>query len=213
MTTDTWQVGASADDCYKRWNGSAWLFGTGSSFYGVGHYSSTYMQKGVGLRFTPITIPQGRTITSAYLVVCNEHTESGTVCRSTIKGEDVDSGSPFSDQTDFDNRPRTSEEVTWDEIPGWTAGTWYTSPDISSIIQEIVNREGWSSGNALVIFWDDFDDRSDHNAGATRDIYEYDQSTSLASKLEITWTTTSYQSQITKTLPRFTSYAVILKGD
>ncbi len=42
----------------------------------------------------------------------------------------------------------------WSPVP-WTtrgeAGPDQQTPDVASIIQEIVNRPGWSSGNSLVI--------------------------------------------------------------
>ncbi len=44
--------------------------------------------------------------------------------------------------------------MSWDPVP-WTtkgeAGPDQQTPDLASIIQETVNRSGWSSGNSLVI--------------------------------------------------------------
>ena len=40
-----------------------------------------------------------------------------------------------------DNRFLTSAQVNWDNIPGWQKDSTYYSPNISSIIQEIVNME------------------------------------------------------------------------
>ncbi len=50
--------------------------------------------------------------------------------------------------------------MSWDNIPAWTQDTEYQSPDISAIVQEIVNQAGWVSGNHLVLFWDDHEGRS-----------------------------------------------------
>jgi len=49
----------------------------------------------------------------------------------------------------------TTAGVVWNAIPTWGGGGERTSPDISNVIQEIVNRGGWLSGQAMVIFWGD----------------------------------------------------------
>ena len=36
----------------------------------------------------------------------------------------------------------------------------YTTPELSTIAQEIFNRGGWASGQAMVFFWEDYDHRS-----------------------------------------------------
>jgi hypothetical protein len=180
------QVGASADDCYTRWDGSAWQFSTTSNYQSVGWGdSSSYAKRGGGIRFTNVTIPQGTTITAAYLTFRCNYANSGANCLTKIKGEASDNAAPFSDYSNFSGRSRISASVNWDNIPAWSSDTDYNSPDISSIIQEIVNRPGWASGNALVIFWDDFDDRSTHAIGNWRAAYSYDGSTTYASKLHI----------------------------
>jgi len=140
------------------------------------------------MRFTNVTIPKGATITTAYLTFRARDNRTGTVVRSKIYGEDADNPSSFSHYADYDGRPRTSASVTWDSIPGWSGGNDYNSPEIKIIIQEIIDREGWESGNALVTFWDDHDDRSDHNDNATRRGQSYDGSASNAPKLHIEYT-------------------------
>jgi hypothetical protein len=53
--------------------------------------------------------------------------------------------------TDPSGRTRTSASVLWHGFTQSAFNTYQDSPDISTIIQEIVNRAGWSSGNALGI--------------------------------------------------------------
>src|SRR3990167_8763375 len=49
-------------------------------------------------------------------------------------------------------RPQTSSQVPWSNILSWnTVSSKQQSPDISSIISEIVSRPGWIQGNSLVI--------------------------------------------------------------
>jgi len=140
------------------------------------------------MRFTNITIPKGSTITAAYITITARADRSATVVNSKIHGEDADSPSAFSDYSDYSGRPRTSAEVNWDDIPAWTQNNEYDSPDISAIIQEIIDREGWASGNALVIFWDDHDDRSTHSDQTNRAGQSYDGSSGQAPELHIEYT-------------------------
>jgi len=66
-------------------------------------------------------------------------------------------------------RVKTAAQVDWD--PGaWVDGGWYEGPDLKAVIQEIVDRPGWVSGNALVLLLSD--DGSAKNV--SRLIYAYD---------------------------------------
>ena len=69
-------------------------------------------------------------------------------------GQDTDSASQFTSTAyDITSRTRTTAAVAWSP-PAWgsigAAGVDQRTADISSIIQEILDRPGWSSGNALV---------------------------------------------------------------
>ena len=76
----------------------------------------------------------------------------------TIRGEDVDDAAQFSNSGvgsyNITSRSTTGDSVAWSP-PSWNtigdAGVDQRTSDISAIIQEIVDRPGWSSGNALVI--------------------------------------------------------------
>ncbi len=185
------QVGASNDNCRCAWNSSAssWVFDLAPTEYHHAGYRGLYRNKaGCGLRFTNITIPKGSTITAAYITLNAYVDRSNTVVNSKIHGEAADNPGQFSDLTDYQGRSRTSAVVNWNGITAWTAESEYNSPDISSIIQEIIDRAGWSSGNALVIFWDDHDDLSTHTNETNREGYTYDQSSAKAPKLHIEYT-------------------------
>ena len=188
MATLDRQVGAGPDDCRARWDGTGWVFRTTDTSISVGYWTSSSCKHGGGMRFTNIAIPKGSTINSAYITITARADRSATVVNSKIHGEDADSPSAFSDYSDYSGRPRTSAEVNWDDIPAWTEDTEYNSPEIKTIIQEIIDREGWASGNALVIFWDDHDDRSTHSDQTNRAGQSYDGSSGKAPKLHIEYT-------------------------
>ena len=149
MTELTVYITASADDQYVNNTG---IFG--NDFIYAGDYSTSYYDYYSVLRFLSVAIPQGATIDSAYLHLRAEGTNGSATFYTKIKGEDVDDSAALSTQANADGRDRTSASVDWD-LAAWNTATWYTSPDIKSIIQEIVDRAGWSSGNDLTLFWGD----------------------------------------------------------
>lgn len=149
MGTSTWQVGASSDDCWFRRITEFW-----STVYETIHCGdnddSKYDFEG-GMRFTVDTprIPQGATINSAYLKLVAMIVD-GVIPTTIIEGEDADDPATFSTAADYKARTRTSQSVNW-KPSTWVAGTTYTSVDIKSIIQAIVNRAGF--GTHIVLFW------------------------------------------------------------
>ncbi len=110
--------------------------------------AATPADQTVGLRFQSIDVPQGATITSATLEFQAQGSESGTTSL-TIYGEDEDDTSTFSTaSSDISSRTQTTASVSW--TPGaWTDGANYQSPDLTAVVQEIVNRSGWCGGNSM----------------------------------------------------------------
>lgn len=192
-TDPTWQVGASSDDALRRLVSS--YFHLAESCSAGCYEAGVYYQYGAGMRFTNITIPQGTTITQAYLTLRCGYAEAGTGVYTRISAEDVDDAPTFADDAAaFDARwaARTTARVDWDypDLYVWELNVDYDSVEIKTVIQEIVDRAGWVSGNDIVIFWEDFENRSFQNNNCHRDAYSYDGSTTYAPKLIITWFTT-----------------------
>ncbi|MEL7342559.1 MAG: hypothetical protein AAGM67_18900, partial [Bacteroidota bacterium] len=107
----------------------------------------------VGIRFTGVTIPQGAVILNAYIqfTVDEDDDSTGTVI---WRVEDVDNSSTFGASSfDISTRALMSDSVVWSNIPVWpnvgVAGPDQQTPDLSVLVQSIVNRSGWQSGNAL----------------------------------------------------------------
>ncbi len=112
----------------------------------------------IGMRFNNIDIPQGAIITSAYVQFHVDETDVDSDNRpgtKFLRGEAVDNAATFSD-ADFDisSRPTTSAEASWD-WPLWLTeheeGPDQQTSDISAVIQELVDRPGWSPGNSLAL--------------------------------------------------------------
>ncbi len=104
-----------------------------------------------GFRFPNVSLPQGAQIAEAYLefTVDGPYTDELMV---VFHGEDTGNALPFSMSNPPQARPLTQASVLW-HIPAddrWELGQIRTSPNLSAIIQEIVNRPDWIPGNALV---------------------------------------------------------------
>lgn len=105
-----------------------------------------------GFRFPNVTLPQGAQIAEAYLefTVDGPYSDDLTIA---FYGENRGNAQPFSSFSRPENRLLTQASAVW-HIPAsdhWELGQIRTSPDLTAIVQEIVNRPDWASGNALAI--------------------------------------------------------------
>lgn len=141
------RITVSSDDAEEHANGAV---NRTSSRLELGNASSSQR---VGLRFV-VAIPKGAVISKAYLQFKTATVSSGATTL-TLRGQTSDNAPTFESRNgNISSRTTTSATVTWSP-PAWTlageAGLRQQSPDLSSIIQEIVNRPGWVSGNALAL--------------------------------------------------------------
>ena len=142
------RVAASTDDAEEKSTGGMRLTSSDLEFvYDTGDQT-------VGMRFNAVEVPQGATITSAYIQFQVDEVDT-VEPNLSIQGQASDAPVTFTASTgNVSNRPRTVAAVSWAPEP-WTtkgeAGPGQQTPDISAIIQEIVDRPGWTSGNPLVI--------------------------------------------------------------
>lgn len=108
----------------------------------------------VGMRFTGITIPQGATIVNAYIQFTAGYTNSGTTILN-VQAQADDNASTFTANAfDISSRPKSNASVTWTPAPWLVVGEMgpdQQTPNLKSVIQEIISRPGWVSGNSLAI--------------------------------------------------------------
>lgn len=103
----------------------------------------------VGMRFQNVNIGPGAQIISATIEFTTDETDSGATT-VLIQGEDVDDSAPFATTTgNLSSRSKTTAGVSWSPGPWNTVGEKHVTPDLSAIVQEIVNRPGWQAGNAM----------------------------------------------------------------
>lgn len=177
--TGTYEIAADAEDGHRQTSGvfgDQFVPGEDFAVFGtVDALDTTFIQDGF-FYFGNVTLPQGASITSAYLRFNAQAVEAGDTVRTRIRAEDADDATvvtaydsaPWNDGKD--DADLTSASCDWDFTTDWAIDSWYETCDagesctgnITAIVQEIVNRGGWSSGNAMQFFV--FDDSSDTDA-------------------------------------------------
>ena len=158
------RVAAAGDDVEQKASGSISSNVTDLELV----YDGTTGQT-VGLRFTGIDIPQGAIITSAYIQFQANEAKTGATSL-LIKGEDTDDASAFTSvKFNVSSRATTDASAAWAPDPWTTAGAHglaQRTPDLAAIVQEIVNRSGWSALNDMAFLLTGTGTR-------TADSYEY----------------------------------------
>ncbi|OGY22169.1 MAG: hypothetical protein A2126_00575 [Candidatus Woykebacteria bacterium GWB1_45_5] len=141
------EISAGADDAYQSYSSK------GSADYNDYYISmnsndANLLRYSGGFRFTNVNIPKGSVVNSAVFqpYVYNSTNDNPNV---DIFANDVDNAKDFVIERDVVNRVRTSNSVAW---VATNVGVGYkSSPDIKNVIQGVVNRPGWSAGNAIVL--------------------------------------------------------------
>ena len=183
MTDISIRVAASNDDGHA----SATTLYRGDYYSFIGNFSGTAYRN--FFRFLNVTIPQGATIISAILrFECGYDNGPNTVCSQRIRLEDSDNAAQIgSTLADLTGRTLTSGYVDW-TVPAWTNGVKYDTEDFTAVLQAVVNRAGWASGNALQVHL--LDNGSSSNA--YRYAQNYDSFASRAAELRISYDESKY---------------------
>ena len=104
------------------------------------------------IRFSRVHVPPGARIKSARLVFTAAGSDDEPT-ELTISAQAE--GSPVAFTTrlnDIGARPRTDARETWSAEPWEVVGLEYATPDLSRVIDEVVNRSDWCGGNPMVLF-------------------------------------------------------------
>ena len=141
------------------------------------------------MRFTDVDIPAGATITAAKIVfiAATSNFDGGATPSGTIKGRKVANCpqmTTWSTYGDTGTYPWTTATVTyWPNSTAWPYRKKADTPDIKTIIQEIIDLDGWVSGNAIQIAWRYVangwlgSDEEDYETSDLRGFYSYNDST------------------------------------
>jgi hypothetical protein len=136
-----------------------------------------------GLRFANVNIPKGAKIKSAVLQVYSDRSQWISIGLQ-IAADAADNSAIFTTTSRPSQRAKTTI-VTHSSNVNWSANAWYSLNDISAVIQAVVSRSGWNSGNSLSIIV-----KGTSSGTYGRKFFKsYESSPSLAPKLVITYTT------------------------
>ncbi len=103
----------------------------------------------IGMRFTELSVPQGAEILSASIEFEVDRYRSGFVSLQ-LSGEATDNAGTYrSKKRNISARSKTSAKVNWIDVDSPGQNAKISTPDLSPIVQEIVDRGGWDSGNAM----------------------------------------------------------------
>ena len=175
MATVALQVGSGNDDGSEPGSGTPNLSGA-SEIAMLTNSVNTWL----ALRFTNVTVPQGSTVNSATLEVYIVGTSYDDPDVDVYLEDADNSAALTTSSNNISGRTKTTAKVTWSGS-GLGAG-WKSPGDLAAVVQEVVDRGGWVSSNALTVL---FDSLSSANNLRIRP-YEYD--TTLAAKLTIDYT-------------------------
>ena len=187
MTTLNLQVGASSDDVTHR-TAPSHFFSTTAGIQLLGAYDGTIQGYGISALFTGVAIGQGDTIDDGTnMTFTTGLSDSGAGCRLLIDAEDEDTGTAPTTDADWDNETKTTATVAWDPVPAWpTVDAVHTTPEIKTVIKELVDRGSWASGNAMNLFI--HDEALGSDGSAVRWAHSHDTNSAKAPKLTINFT-------------------------
>lgn len=136
-TVNSTQSAHGTGDSTGTWFGSYATFGQGGS---------TLFH--LGLLFSSIAIPKGATIQTATLTLNVVQVYGGGSGIITMYGRAADNPAAF----DSSNLPQNVTRTTANTVHSNFATEFVADQtDVTTIIQELVNRAGWASGNNIAI--------------------------------------------------------------
>lgn len=136
-----------------------------------------------GTRFTDVSLPKGATILSASVQFAQDESKNNNPFSVSIYGEATADADVYrKNKKDISKRTRTKHSVRWENVADWTvlheAGQAQKTPDLTAIIQEIVDQPDWKEGNSLALMFEGV---------GTRTAESFDGSSSLAPVLNVTF--------------------------
>lgn len=159
-------IGQGPDDAEQMFNGQMQLASNDLDF------NSSHT---IGLRFD-VCVPVGVQIVDATLTFTADEPDV-LATSALIWGELSGDALPFADQ-EIIARPRTVASAEWTDIAPWARGDADVSPDLSSVITEIVTSPDWTGcGNVVFII----------EGTGDREAVAYEQDPAGAPVLEITY--------------------------
>lgn len=149
----TLQVQAAADDARNIYPGQSFTNTPVTQHLGKFNTINSYDN---GWRWLALPVPQGTTVISAYMTLYSANVKAGTTAKAIFYGVAEDSATAFANNAA--NIPGGKTKTTASVAKDFVVANWGTvgfndtdTIDVTSLVQEIINRAGWVSGNNIAI--------------------------------------------------------------
>ncbi len=169
------QIAVSADDGYSNSGG---LFSALGIDLRIGNLGGDNYD--TFARFPSVNVKQGATVVEAFIQPAGRIASGGAGTRSNIAMEDADDAVAPTSRAEHVADARTTAFTAWDGFT-FAEDTYAQSPSIVDVVQEVVDRGSWASGNAMMVLWDN--DASDANK--LYDCNAVDDASGLSMRLHI----------------------------
>ncbi|WP_442265822.1 fibronectin type III domain-containing protein [Tenacibaculum sp. ZS6-P6] len=141
-------IASGNDDVEESENGSIY---TNSSDLELVYdsYNNNGYQK-IGLRFTNVNLPKNATISNAYIQF-NADESNSTNAELEISLHDNSNSPSFSNSNNVSSRTTFNSKIVWSPS-SWSSGqngSAQRSPNLKAMVQSLVNKSEWASGNNL----------------------------------------------------------------
>jgi hypothetical protein len=147
----------------------------------------------VGIMRMTLAVPKDATINSATMTVVSDGSFS-VALTAKIYALAADNPAMPASAAAFTSATKTTASVPW-VLGSWSPGGSVVSADCSTVVQEIVNRAGWVSGNNIVMVIGD-NVAGDGGVVNDRHMVDYDATPASAPSLEVNYTTSGDQVRV-----------------
>ncbi|MFD2561451.1 InlB B-repeat-containing protein [Aquimarina rubra] len=138
---------SGSDDVEERQNGDVYTNSSDLELVYDSHSSAG--NQTIGLRFRSLALPKDATITSAYLQFTADESNSAEAELEIALHNSSNSPAFTTASNNVSNRSLFSNKVIWNPS-SWSRGqngSSQRSPDLKSMVQQLVNKSSWESGN------------------------------------------------------------------
>lgn len=143
-------------------------------------------------RFSGLAIPVNAYVTAAYIKFKAKTSLSGANCNVRIFAEDAEQPVAPNTPALFWGKTLSALYVDWNNIPAWVANTWYQTPDISNLVQYLIDTYGTIYALMSFYIWNNAS-----TTGAYRAPYDYSDGAAQAPILHVEYETQTVIGYIT----------------
>ncbi len=159
---------ATTDD--GHWSPSGVAYSYSSQYIYIGSYTGVHSYYS-WIIFKNIIVPPGSIITAANIYLQPYSSKSGTTVNAKIYLNDTVTPTYPTGWADANSKVLTPSYVEWNNIGAWNPADGYSvSPDISTLIQYIIDKSGWTFSYNIMVFFID----NGSTSTANRDFKSWD---------------------------------------